>query len=72
MNPNGCDRVKPETVETWVKESRLVSRWQTIKHEIELHKWYESERAGHDIGWDKAAASWQMHHGHPPEKDKQS
>ncbi len=66
MNPNGCKRVKSEAVETWVKNSRLVSHWQDIKHEIELHKWYESERAGYDIGWDRAAASWQMRYGHLP------
>jgi len=71
MNPNGCDRVSKDVVEAWVKNSRLVSRWQAIKHEIELHKWYESERAGHDIGWDRAAASWQMHYGRPPKEDKQ-
>jgi len=47
----------------------LVSHWQEIKHEIELHKWYESERAGHDIGWDQAAASWQVRFGKLPEKD---
>jgi hypothetical protein len=72
MKSNGCDQHKPEAVEAWVKQSRLVSRWQTIKHEIELHKWYESEKAGHDIGWDKAAASWQMRYGHPQEEDKSS
>ena len=69
MNMNGCDRVNKDGVEAWVKNSRLVSRWQTIKHEIELHKWYESERAGYDIGWDRAAASWQMHYGRPQNKE---
>jgi hypothetical protein len=68
MNPNGCKRVKSEAVEAWVKNSRLVSQWQDIKHEIELHKWYESEKAGYDIGWDRAAASWQVHYGHLPDK----
>ena len=66
MNPNGCKRSKSDAVETWVKNSRLVTHWQDIKHEIELHKWYESERAGYDIGWDRAAASWQIRYGHLP------
>jgi len=69
MNPNGCNRIKSEAVEAWVKNSRLVSQWQEIKHEIELHKWYESEKAGYDIGWDRAAASWQVHYGHLPAKE---
>ncbi|MCX7009883.1 MAG: hypothetical protein NTY53_22020 [Kiritimatiellaeota bacterium] len=64
MNFNGSDRVSKDVVEAWVRNSQLVSRWQAIKHEIELHKWYESEKAGHDIGWDRAAVSWQMHYGH--------
>lgn len=71
MNVNGCDRVKKDVVEAWVQNSRLVSRWQSIKHEIELHKWYESEKAGHDIGWDRAAASWQIHHGHSQREEPQ-
>jgi hypothetical protein len=68
MNPNGCQLVKPQGVEAWVKNSRLVSHRQAIKHEIELHKWYESERAGYDIGWDLAAASWQLRFGHLPKE----
>jgi hypothetical protein len=32
-----------------------------VREEISLHKWYESERAGHDIGWERAAVSWMMH-----------
>ena len=69
MKPNGCNRLKSDAVESWVKNSRLVSHWQEIKHEIELHKWYESERAGYDIGWDRAAASWQVRYGHLPVKE---
>ena len=29
-----------------------------VRQEIERHKWFESEKAGRDIGFDKAAASW--------------
>ena len=69
MKPNACNRIEPHADDSWVKNSRLVSHWREIKHEIELHKWYESERAGHDIGWDQAAASWQVRFGKLPEKD---
>ncbi len=51
---------------TWVTTSQLVLQGQAIKHEIEVHKWCESEKAGHDIGWEAASASWHMHLGHLP------
>ena len=66
MNTDGCDCVKVNMLESWVKNSRLFCHWQEIKHEILLHKWYESEKAGHDIGWERAAASWQVRYGHLP------
>ena len=64
MNSDGCAGAKKNGVEPWVQNSRLIGRWQEIKREIELHKWYESEKAGHDIGWESAAASWQVRYGH--------
>jgi len=64
MNSDGCAGAKKHGVEPWVQNSRLIGRWQEIKREIELHKWYESEKAGHDIGWECAAASWQVRYGH--------
>ena len=57
---------KMDTVETWVKTSRLVLQCQAIRHEIEVHKWCESEKVGHDIGWEHATASWHLHYGHLP------
>jgi hypothetical protein len=47
----------------WVRNTRLFRRWDEIKREIELHKWYESERAGHDIGWERAAVDWMVRFG---------
>lgn len=44
----------------WFRETLLVKQWEQMKHEILLHKWYESERAGHDIGWDRAAFDWML------------
>jgi len=51
---------------TWVTQSRLVLQGQAVRHAIEVHKWCESEKAGHDIGWEAATASWHAHHGHVP------
>lgn len=31
---------------------------QKVIQEIERHKWIESEKAGFDIGFDKAAEDW--------------
>lgn len=30
--------------------------------EIERHKYFLSEKAGHDVGWEHAAADWQENH----------
>ena len=46
----------------WIQSTSLFSHWNAMKEQILLHKWYESEKAGHDIGWDKAAANWMIHH----------
>ena len=47
----------------WVRESRLFREWDRMKDEILLHKWYASEKAGHDIGWERAATEWFVRHG---------
>lgn len=36
----------------------LVRQMKAMHKDIELHKWYESEKAGHDIGWDRATVDW--------------
>ena len=48
----------------WVKNSRLFQEWDRIKNEILMHKWYESEKAGHDIGWERASVDWLIRFGH--------
>ena len=47
----------------WVKTTRLVRQWEDMKREISLHKYYESEKAGHDIGWDRAKVDWMIRFG---------
>jgi hypothetical protein len=47
----------------WVLNTRLFRQWEDMKHEIQLHKWYESEKAGHDIGWDRASVDWMIRYG---------
>ena len=50
-------------VESWMEKSALFRNWAAIKQEILCHKWYESERAGHDIGWERAAVDWMVRYG---------
>lgn len=47
----------------WVKNTLLFRQWDSMKREILLHKYYESEKAGHDIGWDRAAVDWMIRFG---------
>jgi hypothetical protein len=47
----------------WVRNTRLFREWEGIKREIQLHKWYESEKAGHDIGWERATVDWMIRYG---------
>lgn len=49
--------------DSWMKHSSLFRRWEEVKKEINAHKWYESEKAGHDIGWDRASVDWLVRHG---------
>jgi hypothetical protein len=58
VNQSGTDT----TGESLLERSLLFRRWQVMKQEILLHKWYESERAGYDIGWERASTNWMMHH----------
>lgn len=45
----------------WISNTILFQRWKAMKREILLHKWYESEKAGHDVGWEKASTNWMIH-----------
>lgn len=55
---SGCMR----TDESWIQHTHLFRQWSSMKREINQHKWYQSEKAGHDIGWDRASIDWTIHH----------
>ena len=42
--------------------SELYKRFIEERGEILKHKWIESEKAGQDIGFEKALLSWAFHH----------
>ncbi len=52
MNPQ-----KTEGTEL-VKNSVLYKEFLAEREEILRHKWIESEKAGHDIGFEKALLDW--------------
>jgi hypothetical protein len=45
-----------------LKNSLLYRQFQAQREEIMKHKWYESERVGHDIGFKQAMIDWFIKH----------
>ena len=41
-----------------LKDSSLYREFQAEREEILKHKWIESEKAGHDIGFEQALTDW--------------
>ena len=41
-----------------VKESSIYKEYLALREEVNKHKWYESERAGKDVGWAQALIDW--------------
>ena len=45
-----------------VRESLLYKEFLAEREEILRHKWIESEKVGHDIGFEKALLDWIVKH----------
>ena len=45
-----------------VRNSSLYREFQAEREEILKHKWLQSEKAGHDIGFERALTDWIMNH----------
>ena len=45
-----------------LKNSSLYREFQAEREEILKHKWIESEKAGHDIGFEQALTDWIVRH----------
>lgn len=43
-----------------VQDSSLYKEFLAQREEILKHKWYESEKAGHDIGFTRALIDWTL------------
>lgn len=46
------------------RDSDFLRMCLSEREEIQRHKWFESEKAGHDIGYDRALLSWVRRHQH--------
>ncbi len=55
-----------------VKNSSLYREFQAEREEILRHKWIESEKVGHDIGFERALTDWIMKHRSKWRKTRQS
>ncbi len=53
-NPPGCD--------DFVNRSSVYQDFLAEREEILRHKWIESEKAGHDIGFEQALQDWIRNH----------
>ena len=42
--------------------SKTIERSPQEVSEIERHKYFLSEKAGHDVGWEHAAHDWESNH----------
>jgi hypothetical protein len=45
-----------------LKGSRLYQEFLAEREEIMRHKWLESEKAGYDVGFEKALLDWLVKH----------
>ena len=45
-----------------LKNSSLYREFQAEREEILRHKWIESEKAGRDIGFERALTDWMVKH----------
>jgi hypothetical protein len=55
-----------------VRNSSLYREFQAELEEILRHKWLESEKAGRDIGFERALTDWIMKHRSKWRKARQS
>jgi len=50
------------SAETILKNSELYRTFLMERDEILKNKWYMSERAGYDVGFERALLDWVCHH----------
>ena len=61
-NQRLCQTTNGQPENDVVRRSSLYREFQAERDEILRHKWIESEKAGHDIGFERALTDWIMKH----------
>jgi len=56
------DQTEESSSDDLLKSSSLYREFQAEREEILKHKWIESEKAGYDIGFERALTDWIMKH----------
>jgi hypothetical protein len=56
------DIKEPQVATDLLKNSSLYREFQAEREEILRHKWIESEKAGRDIGFERALTDWIIKH----------
>jgi len=56
------DNSESSTGDDLLKNSTLYKEFQAEREEILKHKWIESEKIGHDIGFERALTDWIVRH----------
>jgi len=55
-------RKDASTANDLLKNSSLYREFQAEREEILKHKWFESEKAGRDVGFEQALTDWIIKH----------
>jgi hypothetical protein len=63
---------EPVPASDLLKNSSLYREFLAEREEILKHKWIESEKAGHDIGFERALTDWIVKHRSKWRKARQS
>jgi hypothetical protein len=63
---------EPRSMHDLIKNSLLYRELKAEHEEILRHKWIESEKAGHDVGFDFAHVDWNLKHRSKWRNERQS
>jgi hypothetical protein len=66
------DNPESSTGDDLLKNSTLYKEFQAEREEILKHKWIESEKAGYDIGFERALTDWIIKHRSKWRKSRQA
>ncbi len=66
------EKTESSNGDEFLKNSTLYKEFQAEREEILKHKWIESEKAGYDIGFERALTDWIVKHRSKWRKGRQS